>query len=217
MASSRAVPAASSAPAQLAFAGLGRRLAAYFVDMAICASVFILLALTMRGLRGVGLWRPATERAGDVYDPMAAWHALEAGSKLAVVFGFVLSMGVIYFALFESSAWQATFGKRLLDMHVTDDEGRRIGVRRALGRWIWKFCLGYFWINVASLATIPFTKEKKALHDYVEDSKPGEQRAIRSSHTTNSSISTSQPSSETSLVVQNVAGTNSNSVLPLRP
>jgi len=52
-------------------------------------------------------------------------------------------------------------------MHVTDDEGKRIGVRRALGRWVWKFLLGYFWINLASLATIPLTKDKKALHDYM--------------------------------------------------
>ena len=148
-------------------AGLGRRLAAYFTDMAISASVFLFLVLAMRGLRGVGLWKPGTDQAVKGYAPMVAWQALGAGAKFAVVLGFVLSMGVIYFALFESSAWQATFGKRLFDMHVTDDEGKRIGVRRALGRWFWKFFLGYFWINVASLATIPLTKDKKALHDYL--------------------------------------------------
>jgi uncharacterized RDD family membrane protein YckC len=135
MASSQAGVAAPAALAQPPFAGLGRRLAAYFVDLAISASVFVFLALTMRSLRGVGLWRPVAERVGEVYDPITAWHALETGAKLAVVLGYVLSMGVIYFALFESSAWQATFGKRLLDMHVTDNEGRRIGVRRAVGRW----------------------------------------------------------------------------------
>jgi uncharacterized RDD family membrane protein YckC len=137
------------------------------LDMTISASVFLVVGLTMRGLRAIGLWKPATKRAVEDPDLIAAWHALGAGSKLALVVGFILSMGVIYSALFESSAWQATFGKRLLDMHVTDDEGGRIGVRRALGRWFWKFFLGYFWINVASLVTIPFTKEKKALHDYV--------------------------------------------------
>ncbi len=167
MSSSRVVPAAYSARAQFFFAGLGRRLAAHLFDMTISASVFLVVDLTMRGLRAIGLWRPATKRAVEDHDLMAAWHALGAFSKLALVLGFILSMGVIYSALFESSAWQATFGKRLLDMHVTDDEGRRIGVRRALGRWFWKFFLGYFWINVASLVTIPFTKEKKALHDYV--------------------------------------------------
>ncbi len=141
MSSSRVVPAAYSARAQFFFAGLGRRLAAHLFDMTISASVFLVVDLTMRGLRAIGLWRPATKRAVEDHDLIAAWHALGAFSKLALVLGFILSMGVIYSALFESSAWQATFGKRLLDMHVTDDEGRRIGVRRALGRWFWKFFL----------------------------------------------------------------------------
>jgi uncharacterized RDD family membrane protein YckC len=167
MASSQAAVAAPVAVAQLPFAGLGRRLAAYFVDLAISASVFLFLALTMRGLRGIGLWRPAAEQAGEGYDPITLWHTLGAGAKLAVVLGYVLSMGVIYFALFESSAWQATFGKRLLDVHVTDDEGRRIGIRRSVGRWFWKFFLGYFGVNIASLLTIPCVKNKKALHDYM--------------------------------------------------
>jgi uncharacterized RDD family membrane protein YckC len=167
MAFSQAAPATPAALAQPPFAGLVRRLTAYFTDLAISASIFLLLALAMRGFRGVGLWRPAAGQAGEVYDPMTAWHALGGGGKLAVVLGFVLSMGVIYFTLFESSVWQATFGKRLLDIHVTDDEGRRIRIRRALGRWFWKILLGYFWVNIASLATIPSTKEKKALHDYL--------------------------------------------------
>lgn len=166
MASSQAAPAAPAALAQLPFAGLGRRLAAYFADLAVSSSVLFLLGFTMRGLRAVGLWSPAAERVGGASDPVAAWHALGAGGKSAMVLGYVLSMGVIYFALFESSAWQATFGKRLLDMHVTDDEGRRIGVRRAFGRWFWKFFLAYFGVNIASLATIPSTRNKKALHDY---------------------------------------------------
>jgi uncharacterized RDD family membrane protein YckC len=167
MAFSQAAVPAPAALARIPFAGLGRRLAAYFADMVISASVFLMLAFTMRGLRSAGLWRPAAQPAGEVYDPLRAWQVLGGGSKLAVVLGFVLSMGVIYFVLFESSAWQATFGKRLLDIHVTDDEGKRIGIRRALGRWFWKIFLGYLWVNFASLGTIACTKEKKALHDYV--------------------------------------------------
>ncbi|HEX6802274.1 MAG TPA: RDD family protein [Terriglobales bacterium] len=167
MAFSQAAVVAPAALAQLRFAGLGRRLAAYFVDMAIVASGFVFLALTMRGLRGVGLWRPGGERVGEVHDPITLWYAMGAGAKGAVVLGFVLSMGVLYFALFESSAWQATFGKRLLDIHVTNNQGRRIGVRRAVGRWFWKFFLGYFGVNIVSLVTIPCVKNKKALHDYM--------------------------------------------------
>src|SRR5690242_12653707 len=58
MASSQAAVAAPAAVAQLPFAGLVRRLTAYLADMAISASIFFLLFLTMRGLRGIGLWSP---------------------------------------------------------------------------------------------------------------------------------------------------------------
>jgi hypothetical protein len=94
-------PSAPTALPQPAFAGLGRRLAAYLLDVVIAASVMFIAGFTMRGFRAFGLWRPAAERAGEGYDPIAAWHALGAGAKLCVVFGFVLSMGPIYLALFE--------------------------------------------------------------------------------------------------------------------
>jgi uncharacterized RDD family membrane protein YckC len=93
------------------------------------------------------------------------WHALGAGAKLAVFFAYLLGLGVIYFALFESSAWQATVGKRLLNIYVTNDEGSRISAGRAFGRWFWKFLLSYFGINLVSLATIAWRKDKKAIHD----------------------------------------------------
>jgi hypothetical protein len=94
-------PSAPTALPQPAFAGLGRRLAAYLLDVVIAASVMFIAGFTMRGFRAFGLSRPAAERAGEGYDPIAAWHALGAGAKLCVVFGFVLSMGPIYLALFE--------------------------------------------------------------------------------------------------------------------
>ncbi len=151
--------------AQPSFAGLGRRLAAYFVDLPIFASPTFLTSFTMRGLRAIGVWRYPTQPGGEEYDPIIVWNGLGAGAKLAILLGFVLSLGVIYFAVFESSPWQATFGKRLLNIYVTGDEGRRISVSRALGRWCSKFFLNFLVINLASLVTIPWTKDNKALHD----------------------------------------------------
>ena len=68
-----------------------------------------------------------------------------------------------YFAVFESSSRQATPGKMMLGLFVTDIYGRRISFFRALGRTICKvlskvFCyLGYI------LAL--FTERSQALHD----------------------------------------------------
>ena len=43
-------------------------------------------------------------------------------------------MGPIsYFILCEASTWQATFGKRLLRIYVTDDSRKRISIMRSLG------------------------------------------------------------------------------------
>ncbi|MFZ0332656.1 MAG: RDD family protein [Candidatus Acidiferrales bacterium] len=41
----------------------------------------------------------------------------------------------LYFALSESSVWQATLGKKSLGLHVTDSEGRRITFGRASVRF----------------------------------------------------------------------------------
>ena len=58
----------------------------------------------------------------------------------------------LYFSLLESSAWQATLGKRLLGLVVTDPEGKRIAVIRAIGRfyakWIYLVPLGIGFIGI---------------------------------------------------------------------
>jgi uncharacterized RDD family membrane protein YckC len=71
----------------------------------------------------------------------------------------------IYYASFESSSWQATPGKRVLRLYVTDLLGRQITFSRAtihnIGRMISEmtFLVGY----------IPagFTEKKQALHDII--------------------------------------------------
>lgn len=55
--------------------------------------------------------------------------------------GFVLiTLPVtLYFALLESSAWQATWGKRRLGLRVTRTDGQRLSRGRSLGRTALKF------------------------------------------------------------------------------
>jgi uncharacterized RDD family membrane protein YckC len=67
----------------------------------------------------------------------------------------------LYTALQECSASQATLGKRLLNLKVTDLDGRRISFARASGRFfgslIPSFGIGY--------CMALFTRRKQALHD----------------------------------------------------
>lgn len=160
-ASSLAAPVVVPQPS---FASLGRRLAAYFLDALIAASVMVFTASTMRGLRALGLW---TSSLPQGVSPEVTWRAQGPGAKFAVVFGFVLLMGPIYLTLFESSAWQASFGKRLLDIYVTDQFGRRISITRAFSRWFYKWFLDFFWLWLVSFATIAASRRKQALHDFL--------------------------------------------------
>jgi uncharacterized RDD family membrane protein YckC len=144
------------------YASLGRRLATFLLDLAVMTSMILLVAVCLRVLRAVGLWVP---HVADV-TPQEVWFALGPIAKMLVVITFVVSTGPFYFVLCEASAWQATFGKRLLNFYIADDGGRRISLARASGRWIIKWISNWFWVSLISILTIALTRERKAVHDY---------------------------------------------------
>src|SRR6478672_7579483 len=114
------------------YAGLGARIGAHLLDLTIAFSVVLVVGIAMRILRAVGLWTAATQGVS----PEDMWVALGVGAKLLILLAYVLSMGAIYRVLFEASTWQASFGKRLLNIYVTDENGQRISITRSLGRWL---------------------------------------------------------------------------------
>ncbi|MGA9497765.1 MAG: RDD family protein, partial [Terriglobales bacterium] len=69
----------------------------------------------------------------------------------------------LYEAFMESSSYQATLGKMIFGMKVTDLYGNRISFGRATGRhfakWLSGMILGIGYIMVA------FTERKQGLHD----------------------------------------------------
>ncbi|GIW92748.1 MAG: RDD family protein [Pirellulaceae bacterium] len=94
----------------------------------------------------------------DLYvDPSKAWIDLSFNCVSIVIYW-------LYFALLESSAWQATLGKRALGLVVTDLDGNRISFARATGRHFAKILSGCLLIGYLMAA---FTERKQALHDIV--------------------------------------------------
>ncbi len=81
-------------------------------------------------------------------------------SPLVIV--LLISFGCLYYTLFESSSWQATPGKRMLRLYVTDLKGRRLTVARALLRNLARQISGIFFIGYIITG---FTEKKQALHD----------------------------------------------------
>lgn len=69
----------------------------------------------------------------------------------------------LYEAFMESSSYQATIGKMIFGMKVTDLNGNRISFERATGRHFAKWlsglvlCIGYIMVG--------FTERKQGLHD----------------------------------------------------
>lgn len=87
-------------------------------------------------------------------------HLLTKGYQVSI-FGWTLSW--LYWAAMESSTWQASLGKLILGIKVTDLEGKRITFWQSMGRNFCKlFSAAIFGIGFL-LAGI--TPKKQALHD----------------------------------------------------
>jgi uncharacterized RDD family membrane protein YckC len=95
-------------------------------------------------------------RKGD--DPAIIFFLL--ASPIAMIVGTWL-----YFAVLESSPWQATLGKKLLGLYVTDLHGQRLTLSRATGRTLAKY-LSSMTLGIGYLLC-GFTDRKQALHDVV--------------------------------------------------
>lgn len=77
----------------------------------------------------------------------------------------VIVLPFLYWPVLESSSWQATVGKRIMGLQVTDADGGRLSFLHALMRMLAKivssipFGLGY--------VVAAFTARKQALHDLI--------------------------------------------------
>jgi uncharacterized RDD family membrane protein YckC len=74
-------------------------------------------------------------------------------------------LGILYFALMQSSKGQATIGKALCGLKVGGPNGERISVARALGREAAKIISSL--ILMIGFVIAAFTSRKQALHDFV--------------------------------------------------
>jgi uncharacterized RDD family membrane protein YckC len=74
-------------------------------------------------------------------------------------------LGWLYFAGMESSSRQATLGKSVLGIYVTDIDGNRISFLRATGRYFAKILSGLI-LGIGYIMAA-FTARKQALHDMI--------------------------------------------------
>lgn len=98
----------------------------------------------------------------------------EAIAAVLVVYGLGFLLQIIwmllfwlYFAMQESGPKQATWGKRIFGLRVTDADGKRLSFSRASGRAFAKF-LSYLTLCIGFMMA-GWTKKKQALHDFIAD------------------------------------------------
>jgi uncharacterized RDD family membrane protein YckC len=72
----------------------------------------------------------------------------------------------LYFAGFESSSWQATPGKKVLNLVVTDLSGARISFGRGTGRYFSKWVTQLIPVFIGYILA-GITERKQALHDMI--------------------------------------------------
>jgi uncharacterized RDD family membrane protein YckC len=161
--------------APLPYAGFWLRLSAYSIDGVILGIPFMILLIVVMFFFGeFGLMRrrnPLDERVATV--SVGSWHGVFVhGGSIALFLVFLLGMiffvGLqwLYFAGMESSERQATFGKVLTSLKVTDLQGRRITFKRATGRFFAKFITGMIPLAIGYIMA-GFTAKKQALHDII--------------------------------------------------
>jgi len=131
---------------RVAYAGFWLRVVAYLIDSLILG-IFL----------GIVVLMPLMAQAGIPADN--PWVLFTGSSRQILGINLLMTMaGWLYWAGLESSAWQATPGKRALGLQVTDLDGRRVSLARASGRHFGK-------LIIVGCILAAFTPRKQALHD----------------------------------------------------
>jgi uncharacterized RDD family membrane protein YckC len=148
---------APAAPAAVAYAGFWLRFVAFIIDALVLYFVGIIVTLPFAASMGMGMRGMMNGRPPNIEGMLPFIHAMIRLTLIRTVLNW------LYYSLLESSAWQATLGKKALGLEVTDLDGNRIRFGRATGRFFAKIIssiiLGIGYIMAG------FTEKKQALHD----------------------------------------------------
>jgi uncharacterized RDD family membrane protein YckC len=146
------------------YGGFWIRFAAYLLDSIvlgipltiIIVVIFVISLGSMEGVTDPSFWEQ-----GEITDKQVITLILTY--IIAMVLAVITS--VAYFAGMHASSWQATIGKKLLKLKVTDIQGNRITFWRAFGRLMAMVLLsGILYIGYIMIA---FTEKKQSLHDLI--------------------------------------------------
>jgi len=161
-----AIPEEDEGPEVGIYAGLGRRLIAFIVDFILIlvgGSIIIMFFSLMNGLK----YAYYMTVSGVHYSQLTEAGTLDAAlGPIVAAFGMLfVIIPWLYYAGFESSRSQATPGKVLMNLVVTDLEGNKPTFARTTLRFFGKFISAL--IIFIGFIMIGFTKKHQGLHDKI--------------------------------------------------
>jgi uncharacterized RDD family membrane protein YckC len=138
---------------------------AYLIDSLILGVAVIALFIPLAAITGAAAHLRTLEDLPHRGSPDPAIIA----AVFSVIFTFVgaaLLITWLYHAYMESSSWQATVGKRAVNLYVTDLNGQPISFLNATGRHFAKIITGLIPLLLGYIMAA-FTERKQALHDMI--------------------------------------------------
>jgi uncharacterized RDD family membrane protein YckC len=143
------------------YAGFWLRFVAFLIDSLLRGFAFVLLLIPLFVLTGAGAALERISAGEDLSDNVAAF--IGAGFILGFI-GIISLVSWLYYALSEASSWQATPGKKLLNLYVTDMEGQPISFARASGRFFARIVTSLIPLGIGYILA-GVTEKKQAIHD----------------------------------------------------
>lgn len=150
----------------LPLAPLGRRAAAWAIDLAIVLAASLVYTLLVSGGAAASLLAVALALGGVAPELEGAFR-LGIAVTVATIVGGMVALHALYWVLFTGLQGQ-TPGKMLLGIRVVDARGNRPGIARAfmreiVGKFLSKLVcyLGYLWVFV--------DRHRQAWHDKIAD------------------------------------------------
>ena len=145
------------APRPIAYAGFWLRFVAWFIDRIVLQFAGSIITLPFAASMGLREFMQTHPSSPEDFIPLF--------ENMRKFFLIILVLEWLYYALLESSAWQATLGKKALGLEVTDLAGVRITFGRATGRYFARY-ISFFTLGIGYIMA-GFTQKKQALHDMI--------------------------------------------------
>jgi len=149
------------------YAGFWLRLVAHLLDgFIISVPAIILVVIIFLTTGASAVFKNFPDGHPDPGDAASEAIGIAFFSAIAVFAVLAVVGSWLYYAGFESSSWQATPGKKVLNLYVTDLTGAGVSFGRATGRFFAKWVTQLIPLGIGYILA-GITERKQALHDMI--------------------------------------------------